>query len=87
MTAVLNWYRANDFRETIGPVSVPTLYIWGSRDRALGERAARNTAQFVTGPYRFEAVDTTHWIVDEIPRETVALIQPLLLTDGARSVS
>jgi pimeloyl-ACP methyl ester carboxylesterase len=87
MTAVLNWYRANDFRVTLGPVSVPTLYIWGSRDRALGERAARNTAQFVTGPYRFEVVDTTHWIVDEIPRETVALIQPLLHVDDARSVS
>ncbi len=87
MTAVLNWYRANDFRVPLDPVSVPVLYIWGSRDRALGERAARNTAQFVTGPYRFEVVDTTHWIVDEIPRETVALIQPILHVDGARSVS
>jgi len=87
MTAVLNWYRAFDFDSNLGPVSVPTLYIWGSNDRALGERAARNTYLYVTGLYQFEVVPTTHWIVDEIPRETVALIRPHLSAVGAGTVS
>jgi hypothetical protein len=29
---------------------VPTLYIWGTEDLALGETAATQTRQFVTGP-------------------------------------
>ena len=37
LTAVLNWYRTFDFYSKLGPVSVPTLYIWASNDRALGE--------------------------------------------------
>jgi len=78
LTAVLNWYRAFDFNSALGPVSVPTLYIWASKDRAVGERAARATAHYVTGQYTFEIVATTHWIVDEIPNETVAFLRPHL---------
>jgi hypothetical protein len=32
---------------------VPTLYIWGSADQALGETAALGTAEHVTAPFRF----------------------------------
>jgi pimeloyl-ACP methyl ester carboxylesterase len=54
---------------------VPTLYAWGSKDRALGERAARNTAHHVTGPYRFEVLEgVSHWI----PVEAPDIVMPLL---------
>jgi hypothetical protein len=38
----------------------------------------------VLNPYAFETVATTHWIVDEIPSETAALLRAHL---GARGVS
>jgi pimeloyl-ACP methyl ester carboxylesterase len=76
LTAVLNWYRALDFQARIGEITVPTLFIWGSSDHALGETAARNTAHFVTAPYRFEVLDDkSHWLLEEAPD----LIAPLLL--------
>jgi pimeloyl-ACP methyl ester carboxylesterase len=36
LTATLNWYRALDLDTRIGHVCVPTLYVWGDEDMALG---------------------------------------------------
>lgn len=73
MTAVLNWYRAAALtpprRQTA--VSVPTLYVYGTQDVALGPKAADRTARYVTGPYRFERLDNSHWLPEEAP-DTVA---------------
>ena len=52
----------------VGPISVPTLYIWGDADHSVGASAARWTADFVTGPFRFETVPGVgHFITDEAP--------------------
>jgi pimeloyl-ACP methyl ester carboxylesterase len=66
--AALDWYRALP-RELaspsvhVGRIGVPTLYVWGTRDPALGRAAALATADYVTGPYRFEAVvGAGHWL-------------------------
>jgi pimeloyl-ACP methyl ester carboxylesterase len=76
LTAVLNWYRAFGFDDSIGKTVVPTLYIWGDRDLALGERAARATVDFVLGPYRFEVFEgVSHWIVDEVPERVLAAVR------------
>jgi hypothetical protein len=42
LSATLNWYRAvdDDLYVLAGEVCVPTLYIWGENDMALGEDAA-----------------------------------------------
>ncbi len=75
LTAALNWYRALNLDTRIGHVSVPTLYVWGSQDMALGEVAAVGTAIYVDGPYRFERLDgRSHWLIEEPD-----LISPLLL--------
>jgi pimeloyl-ACP methyl ester carboxylesterase len=76
LTAALNWYRALDFDARIGPVTTNTLFIWGSADHALGEVAARNTAEFVKGPYRFVLLEgRSHWLLEEAPD---AVLVPLL---------
>ncbi|MER7016217.1 alpha/beta hydrolase [Saccharopolyspora sp. NPDC000359] len=69
LTAALNWYRAARFDGGgIGPVEVPTLYVWSTEDVAIGSTAALATAQHVTGPYRFEMLeDVSHWIPEEAP--------------------
>jgi pimeloyl-ACP methyl ester carboxylesterase len=59
----------------VGPISVPTLYIWGEDDQSVGRAAATYTAQHVTGPYRFEAIPgIAHFITDQIPAAVTRLL-------------
>ena len=50
LESAINWYRANTIASAIAPVSMPTLYIWGTADASVGRRAAELTAQFVRVP-------------------------------------
>jgi pimeloyl-ACP methyl ester carboxylesterase len=64
-TGALNWYRAVRPGElkTAAAVAVPTLYIWSTGDVALGRYAAEHTADWVSGPYRYEVLPgVSHWI-------------------------
>jgi pimeloyl-ACP methyl ester carboxylesterase len=66
----------------VGPVTVPTLYVWGDRDATVGSSAARFTADFVTGPFRFEVLPGVgHFVTDEVPE---AITQLLLSHLGAQ---
>ncbi|MFU8874845.1 alpha/beta fold hydrolase [Micromonospora sp. SL4-19] len=70
LTAALNWYRAmsGSDMKAIGPVNVPTTFVWSDRDIAIGRTAAEACASRVTGDYRFvELSGVTHWIPDEAP--------------------
>lgn len=81
LTAALNWYRALNLDMRIGPVSVPTLYIWSSQDLALGETAAVKTADYVTGPYRFERLEgMSHWLMAEAPETISKLVLEQILS-------
>jgi pimeloyl-ACP methyl ester carboxylesterase len=54
--------------DTLGPVSVPTLFVWSTEDVALGRVAAEATKEWVTGPYRFEVLEgISHWIPEVAP--------------------
>jgi pimeloyl-ACP methyl ester carboxylesterase len=70
LTGALNWYRAAgpDLKMEIGPITMPTLYVWSTNDIALGREAAEATAAQVEGPYRFEVLEgVSHWIPEEVP--------------------
>jgi pimeloyl-ACP methyl ester carboxylesterase len=78
LTAALNYYRANlsagsgawETLAHIGPITMPTVLLWGDEDPALGRRAAEATAQHVEGEYRFEALSGAgHWLQFERPGE------------------
>jgi pimeloyl-ACP methyl ester carboxylesterase len=68
----LNWYRANvspdRFAEdgraiTLPSVTCPTMGVWSGGDMALGEAQMTGSAQFVSGPWRYERIeDVGHWI-------------------------
>jgi pimeloyl-ACP methyl ester carboxylesterase len=80
LTAALNWYRAMtldpSFDGASKIITVPTLYVWGEQDHALGESAALATAQFVTAPYNFVRLPgKSHWL----PAEAIAEIAPVLV--------
>lgn len=80
LDAALAWYRVNLGSPAIAdvpPSAVPTMYVWSTRDSALGPDAARATAAFVTGPYRFEVLSGVgHWI----PEMAAADLSDLLLS-------
>lgn len=74
LTAALNWYRANSFDleqgyqgAMLGPVSHPTLLIWGNQDMAIGRAAVERTEKYMTGPYRLVELNAGHWLVQEEP--------------------
>jgi pimeloyl-ACP methyl ester carboxylesterase len=71
LTAGLNWYRANtpvdilvsgDWPQ-VPPVGTDTLGIWSSGDVYCGEEQLAGSADFVTGGWRYECLDSIdHWI-------------------------
>lgn len=69
LTGALNWYRGLPFsvRDQAGPVEVPTTYVWGRHDFALGRVAAERTARYVRGPYEFLELDAGHWLPEVEP--------------------
>ncbi|WP_433873351.1 alpha/beta fold hydrolase [Saccharopolyspora sp. CA-218241] len=85
LTAALNWYRAMRYGGgRIGPIAVPTLYVWSTEDVAIGSTAALATADHVTGPYRFEMLeDISHWIPEQAPEAlSRMLLEHLLAHQG-----
>jgi pimeloyl-ACP methyl ester carboxylesterase len=79
LTPALGWYRAMADNPRVGQIIVPTLFVWGDEDQALGRTAALATARHVKGPYRFEIVEGgSHWLIDERPDAIIALIAPHL---------
>ncbi|MEV5243544.1 alpha/beta hydrolase [Streptomyces cinnamoneus] len=64
LDATLNWYRSGSLlaEEGLGQVPVPTTYVWSDGDMAVSRLAVERTAEHVTGPYRFVALEgVTHW--------------------------
>lgn len=76
LTAALNWYRALSLSPAkTGQIRVPTLYVWGDRDRALGEVAALATKNYVDAPYTFERIaGGSHWLLEEVPERIAPLV-------------
>ncbi|HYY18794.1 MAG TPA: alpha/beta fold hydrolase [Streptosporangiaceae bacterium] len=73
----LNWYRAMPLRlrEPAGPIQVPTMFIWGNRDRFVSRAAAELCGQYVTGRYRFAELDgASHWLPERAPDRVAALL-------------
>jgi pimeloyl-ACP methyl ester carboxylesterase len=77
LEAALSWYRAAGtlIAVEVGPVTVPTLHVWGDRDATVGPSAARFTADFVTGPFRFAVLPGIgHFVTDEAPEAVTRLL-------------
>ncbi|RMI33319.1 alpha/beta fold hydrolase [Nocardia stercoris] len=73
----LNWYRAMAIttpRSGLAKVAAPTTHVWSTRDAFIARRSADLAARYVTGPYRIEVLDATHWVPEERPAELAALI-------------
>ncbi|MEV0269122.1 alpha/beta hydrolase [Hamadaea sp. NPDC050747] len=77
LTGGLNWYRAMAYGDfgRLGPVTVPTTFLWSNEDIAIGRTAAEACARHVTGEYAFVELDgVSHWIPDAVPERVAAEI-------------
>jgi pimeloyl-ACP methyl ester carboxylesterase len=81
LDAAINWYRAPRVTGStlalpdVPAVTVPTMYLWGDQDATVGRVAAEATAEFVTGPYRFEVLPGVgHFITDQAPERATELL-------------
>jgi len=80
----LAWYRAagrrppwevlDAFGAGSGEVGVPTTYVWGRHDPALGRAAAQATSTHVTGEYLFVELDAGHWLPELNADEVAAAV-------------
>jgi pimeloyl-ACP methyl ester carboxylesterase len=81
LTAALNWYRAGRPGGQIDKITVPTLYLWSTEDVAFGSTAALATGDWVTASYTFHMLeDVSHWVPEEAPEATSALLLDHLRT-------
>jgi pimeloyl-ACP methyl ester carboxylesterase len=76
MEAALAWYRARGaIRSPLGPIRVPTLFIWGDADDTVGRIAAEGTRDFIAAPYRFEVLEGVgHFAADQAPARVSELM-------------
>lgn len=69
LTAALNYYRANFGKsrtEDIGDIKVPTLFIWGNKDMAIGAKGVALGHQYSKGPYTFLELEAGHWLMQTV---------------------
>lgn len=88
LTAGLRWYRANlaPHRQLETPpslplITAPTLGIWSSRDHYLSEDRMVASAEYLTGPWRYECLDDlSHWMQLDAPHRVNELLLDFLPT-------
>lgn len=86
LEAALAWYRSSGPRQPLGPIEVPTLYIWGDADDTVGRVAAEGTGEFVDAPYRFEVLPGVgHYAADQVPDRVTELLLAHLRENPGRS--
>jgi pimeloyl-ACP methyl ester carboxylesterase len=85
LRAALNWYRGARVWDllSVGRVRVPTLFLWGRHDVALGTSAARATRSWAQGNYRFVPLDAGHWLPETQVERIADLLLPHVARDGA----
>lgn len=91
LTAALNWYRASFPVERLlapapklPPVQAPTLGIWSTGDHYLPEYRMQRSADYVTGPWRYERIEeASHWIPLDQPERLNRLLLEFLPTRSA----
>ena len=69
LPGALAWYRGAPLSPPrLGPVRVPTTYVWSDRDVALSREAALDCARHVEADYELVVLEgVTHWIPRQAP--------------------
>lgn len=70
LTASINYYR-NNYKllksaakeQILGDINVPTLFIWGNKDIAIGSYSVKEGHQYMKNEYEFIELDSGHWLI------------------------
>jgi len=70
LTAALNYYRSNysllkkaSEEQILGEIHVPTLFIWGNKDVAIGSYSVSESHQYMKNDYEYLELDAGHWLI------------------------
>lgn len=80
LTAALNWYRALDLDDMVTntnnlkPVSVPTLFIWGTNDMVISEGVVENARDLMPEEYTEVALEAGHALMQHASDEVIPLL-------------
>lgn len=77
LSTALNWYRGIPFssnKTLTQPIRVPTLFIWGKHDVAIGAKSVELNKKYVQAPYKEVIMDATHWIPVQNAKELTQFI-------------
>jgi pimeloyl-ACP methyl ester carboxylesterase len=83
LTAGINYYRASILRlrrlaRQIRPITVPTLLVWGERDRYLGLRLTEGLEPWVPNLRLVRLPNASHWVMNDAPEEVNRLLVEFL---------
>ena len=75
MKAAASWYRASrahkrsleDADAPFGPVTTPSLLIWGKNDAYVRRMSVDLAPEYMKGAYRVVELDAGHWLAQEYP--------------------
>lgn len=85
LTAMVNYYRAavRDFNKMkkrgARQITIPTLFLWGEADKALGIECTYGTEKHVSDLTFHRLPHVSHWIQQEAPERVNELIKSWLL--------
>jgi pimeloyl-ACP methyl ester carboxylesterase len=76
LAGALRWYEAMTLeRPLTAAARVPTTFVWGSEDTAIGRHAAQRCGEFVAADYAYVPLEgVSHWVADQAPEPLVEAI-------------
>ena len=81
LTSALNYYRSNydllkeaSKKNIMGDITVPTLFIWGEHDEAIGSSSVEDGHQYCIGYYKFLQLDGGHFLIQTKSKEVKTAI-------------
>ncbi len=85
VTAMLNYYRANIIKRLFGgnemppKIDVPTLFIYGEKDKAVLPQTVEGVGDMISGPYTEHRIPNSgHWVQQEARDEVTAILRKFL---------
>ena len=84
-TAMLNYYRANIVKRMFGSnemppkIDVPTLFIYGEKDKAVLAETVAGVGDMIAGPYTEHRISNAgHWVQQEARDEVTQVLRKFL---------
>lgn len=85
LTAMINYYRANILKRFIGKpkaeakIKVPTVFIYGEKDRAILPETVKGVGEAVDAPFEeFRIPDSGHWVQNEAKNRITEILRDFL---------